>query len=70
MTFIEAAKKSLYVRRPISKHMGSSKNGWIDARWAFEHERRPGPLADYSSLGISLLTWEDLMADDWEAKDD
>lgn len=68
MTFIEAAKKSPHVRRPIAKHLGCHGDGWIDARVAFEQGRNQ--IASYYTPITWLLTWDDLMAKDWQAKHD
>jgi hypothetical protein len=68
VNFIEAAKISNYIRRKgLAKHSGSSGNGWINARFAFEQGRNT-PLATGYEMQ-RLLSWEDLMADDWEAKE-
>lgn len=67
MTFIEAAKLSPHVRRKnCAKHADSDGQGWIDARHAFEQGR--GFTFQIHSRMTRLLTWKDLMADDWEAK--
>lgn len=69
MTFIEAAKISNNVRRKgLAKHSGSSGNGWIDARYAFDQGRNRIVLPGFQTTW--LLTWHDLMADDWEAREE
>lgn len=66
MTFIEAARKSNIVRRPIAKHLGANKDGWIDAQFAFNQGRNSTYSIGGNYTQSTLLTWEDLMADDWE----
>lgn len=68
MNFIKAAKKSNIVRRKdLIKHIGSDGKGWIDARYAFDQYRAVSWLHDIGRP-FPLLTWIDLMADDWEYK--
>lgn len=68
MNFIEAAKISDAVRRKdCPRHVGSSGNGWISARFAFNQGKNIAVIYGLDYKQIVLLTWDDLMADDWEA---
>ena len=63
MNLIEALRTARPLRRPINKHLGSGGNGWLD----------PALIIDQLSGAphqIALLTWDDIVADDWEVRID
>lgn len=60
MNLIEALNKQRNLRRPIAKHMGSHKDGWLD--WRYVEGIVMGGLT-------SLITEDDFHADDWEVQD-
>lgn len=71
LNLIEALKTRKPLRRPIAKHKGSGDDGWLGSEYVKDL------LTGYKYAGISydthsenLVTSNDLMAEDWEVKED
>jgi hypothetical protein len=68
MNLIEALKTRLPLRRPIAKHCGSGKDGWLDSEYVIfflvENKIRFHHFIDQ----IDIIDRDDLLADDWEIK--
>ena len=70
MNLIEALRTGLPLRRPIAKHWGSHKTGWLDSQYV-EGLLCPSPdIFTWPCSGNKILTVSDVMADDWEVRQD
>lgn len=73
MNLIEALKKNKPLRRPISKHKGSGGDGYLAPEYVFSllicgQVRRTYELPD--KIRPILINKIDILADDWEIKDE
>lgn len=70
MNLIEALKtKAPAIRRPIAKHVGSGGAGWLSGTLIL-HVLLHCPSIYTSVPDIQLIDVDDLLADDWEIKNE
>lgn len=74
MTLVDALKKNKPLRRPISKHMGSSGDGYLGVEYVFNLL----VCGQIRTMWVDLDSWisrpilidkVDILADDWEVKE-
>lgn len=72
MNLLEALRTGKSLRRPIARHLGSCRYGWLSNEYVIDF------LVPTTSSAITWLSHEryfplnreDLFADDWEVKDE
>lgn len=67
MNLIEALRAGKYVRRPIAKHTGSTRTGWLCRDYVKDLLTSMDGWRVSPRHGQALINSVDLMADDWEA---
>ncbi len=71
MNLIDALKTGKSVRRPIAKHWGATRSGYLGNEYVKNYLVNRSP--DWATLmreqSLPLITETDLMATDWEALD-
>ena len=71
MNLIEALKTDKQLRRPIVKHMGSKGDGWLSNALLLtillDNNNKFSSINNYADR---LMSKEDLLADDWEIKEE
>lgn len=72
MDLIQALRTGLALRRPIAKHTGSNRSGYMGRSFVLElltdpagHWRHPSEMSTYR-----LIDETDLLATDWEVKNE
>jgi len=69
MNLVDALRSGMPVRRPISKHWGSNRLGYLSNTFVIDY--LCGNLDRKQLLGaysIELINVTDLLSDDWEIK--
>jgi hypothetical protein len=78
VTIVDALRLQKPLRRPISKHLGSAGCGWLDPEYIFNLlicGQVPSLFVDdwvlmKSPIRPILVNREDILADDWQVKDE
>lgn len=68
MNLIEALRTGLPLRRPISKHKGSGKTGWLSNQFVRDLLTSNNRWNEYCDF--NLITEQDLLALDWETQNE
>ncbi len=70
MNLIYALKTGRDIRRPIAKHLGSEGNGWLGRDYVIQILTTPTTsLAHDYNYQPKLIDEEDLLAGDWETRE-
>jgi hypothetical protein len=71
MNIIEALRTNRPLRRPVAKHMGSSRSGWLGNQYVRDLLVTKTTATIFPDVHTTMLINEsDLLADDWEVKVD
>lgn len=68
MNLIDALRTGLPLRRPITKHMGSGKTGYLGNQFVRDLLTANSRWNEYCDF--NLINEQDLLALDWETKND
>lgn len=66
MNLVEALRTGKSLRRPVARHVGSCRTGWLDNGYVRAYLTQENQWANYRDF--ALIKEEDLLADDWEVK--
>ena len=69
MNIVEALRTGKPLRRPINRHWGSNKTGWLGNDYVIDlliHNEGTSLFFNYSKP--QLIIKKDLLAEDWEVK--
>lgn len=75
MSIVEALRialpKGLSIRRPIAKHWGSNRSGWLASHWVMDlmANTETGSIFGRDHMWRTLINERDILADDWEVKE-
>ncbi len=71
MDIIQALRSGKQIRRPIAKHIGSGRNGWLGNDYVITLLTQNTNSSIFPELHTTqLINKSDLLADDWEYRKD